>query len=74
MKTTRATRRTVRRWALRIRTFPLEDFVSIVTLQMPESDRAVLRAMLNREISRRARARNAAYNCGVGCALRTALV
>ena len=55
MKTTRATRRNARRWALRIRRIEVDDMISVLRLAMPERDRRVVGAMLVREIQRRQR-------------------
>lgn len=60
MKTSRVTRRVVRRWAVRIRAVPTPDpanqWLEFVRLEMPTRERDVLFAMLFREIARRVRA------------------
>lgn len=68
MKTTRATRRVARAYALQLRAAPWRDLFSYYRFNtLTGGERGVLGAMIEREMSRRARARNAAYNCGVGC-------
>lgn len=55
MKTSRVTRRVVRRWIPRLRTAPVEHFVTMVRLAMPQRERDVLHALIARELSRRDR-------------------
>lgn len=55
MKTSRVTRRVVRRWALRIRRSSSVDLISIMRLGMPWREREVVGALVARESQRRRR-------------------